>query len=148
MLSGGSFTAVDFPAAGVILTYARGINPHHCIVGSYFDGQARAYLLNDHGDYIPLPYPDATTTFMNALGTNARGEIVGRYVDAAGRHGYVVAPTTPTTPPEFTTIDIPGTDVVFTGATAINSEGDIVGRYFSLSSGLHGFLLNRHEVGR
>jgi uncharacterized membrane protein len=138
LLSGGNFIPVDFPAAGVILTYASGINPQGCIVGSYSNGQGRAYLL-DHDNYIPLQYPDATTTFMNALGINARGQIVGRYVNATGRHGYVMTQT------EFTPIDIPG--ATFTGATAINSEGDIVGRYVG-GGVFHGFLLSRHEIAR
>ena len=76
---------------------------------------------------------------MNALGINARGQIVGRYVNATGRHGYIM------TEREFTTIDIPG--ATFTGATAINSEGDVVGRYIA-GGVFHGFLLSRHEVGR
>jgi hypothetical protein len=76
---------------------------------------------------------------MNALAINPRGDIVGRYVDAAGRHGYLL------TGGQLITINIPGAN--FTGATSINPEGDIVGRYRD-ANGFHGFLLSRHEEGR
>jgi uncharacterized membrane protein len=140
LLSNGNFIPVDFPAAGVTLTFANGINSQGSTVGAYSINNtgARAFLL-DHSNYIPLQYPDAGTTFMNALGIDARGDIVGRYVNATGRHGYVL------TQKGFTTIDIPG--ATFTGARAINSEGDIVGRYVG-GGVFHGFLLSRHEEAR
>lgn len=60
--------------------------------------------------------------FTTAFGINARGHVVGSYVDAAGRgHGFLLAGG------EFTTIDYPG--AINTDARGIGPAGDIVGSY-------------------
>ena len=75
-----------------------------------------------------------------AWGINARGDIVGSYVDASGRsHGYLRLDG------GFTTIDYPGS--VFTEARGIGPGGDIVGIYRNAGENpavdLHGFMLTK-----
>jgi uncharacterized membrane protein len=91
-------------------------------------------------DYITVDVPcsaDLPTSCPNGVavetvisGINARGEIVGTYVDGANRqHGFLRAGG------RYTTIDVPGElvgleDVQLpTAANGINARGDIVGTY-------------------
>jgi len=71
-----------------------------------------------------------------AFGINARGDIVGEYVDGTSRsHGYVIRDG------DTTTIDYPG--AVFTHASAIGPGGDIVGFYRNAGEpavNSHGFM--------
>src|SRR6266480_1018332 len=71
-----------------------------------------------------------------AFGINARGDIVGEYVDGTSRsHGYVIRDG------DTTTIDYPG--AVFTHASAIGPGGDIVGFYRNAGEPAvksHGFM--------
>jgi hypothetical protein len=84
------------------------------------------------GDFTSIDMPGATYT--NTTGADARADIVGRYLDAAGvTHGYLLRDG------QFITIDFPG--ATFSGLTAINKSGDIVGRYQSADVVFHGFLL-------
>lgn len=95
----------------------------------------------DGGDqplrYETIEVPDARST--TAFGINARGHVVGSYVDASGRtHGFLLARG------EFTTIDYPG--AIFTDARGIGPGGEIVGAYRmpgEPSVNLHGYRLNR-----
>jgi hypothetical protein len=75
-----------------------------------------------------------------AWGINARGDIVGAYVDGTSRsHGYVIRDG------DTTTIDFPGS--VFTQARGIGPGGDIVGLYRNAGENplvdLHGFMLTK-----
>lgn len=85
---------------------------------------------------IEVPASRSTTAF----GINARGTVVGSYVDAAGRgHGFVFADG------EFTTIDYPG--AAYTDARGIGPAGDIVGSYRMPGEpaiNFHGYRLTRH----
>jgi len=73
--------------------------------------------------------PDSIETF--ATGINARGDIVGQFVDGSGlTHGYLLSKGS------FHVVDVPG--ALETRARGINSRGEIVGSY----SGGHGFLLS------
>src|SRR5882724_12895244 len=77
-------------------------------------------------------FPNAAATF--ALGINARGDIVGRYVDTDGvTHGFLLHKGV------FSTIDLP--HALFTAARGINARGDIVGRVIDTGGNEHGFLL-------
>jgi uncharacterized membrane protein len=67
-----------------------------------------------------IKVPGATST--TAWGINARGAIVGTYVDGSGRsHGFLLRRD------EYTTIDKP--DAAYTEARGIGPNGDIVGMY-------------------
>jgi uncharacterized membrane protein len=81
--------------------------------------------------YSRIDVPNGTETTIQ--GINARGDMVGRYIDANGagqsflfRNGA------------YTNITFPGASV--TNVKAINARGDIVG-VFADASGSHGFLL-------
>lgn len=87
--------------------------------------------------YFSIHYPDAFAT--TAMGINARGDIVGNYVDKARvSHGFVLRDGV------FTTIDVPG--AAGTDARGINPAGDIVGGYRlpgEPAANIHGYLLRR-----
>ena len=68
----------------------------------------------DKGTFIMIDFPGSLGT--DALGINAAGQIVGRYVDASFLlHGFLLDKGT------FTTIDPPGS--TFTEAVGINTAG-------------------------
>src|SRR5436190_9541940 len=69
--------------------------------------------------FSSIDVPGATVG-SNAMGINARGDIVGAFTDAAGTHGYLLSDDA------FSTIDYPDPGVVFTDARGINARGDIV----------------------
>ena len=78
-------------------------------------GSERAY------SYQTIEHPDATSTALS--GINARGDIVGSFVDAEGMsHGFLLRDGV------FTTIDVPGAHG--TDARGISPAGDIVGGYW------------------
>ena len=80
--------------------------------------------------FLTVDVPGAAST--SAMGINDRGQVVGSYMDPAGRtHGFVE------TGGHFTTIDVPGAGN--TEITAINNLGQFVGD-FTDASGSHGFL--------
>jgi uncharacterized membrane protein len=84
-------------------------------------------------------FPNAAATF--ALGINARGDIVRRYVDTDGvTHGFLLHKGV------FSTIDFP--HALFTAARWINESRDIVGVYANTldecyAFQAHGFLLRQ-----
>jgi hypothetical protein len=131
LLSGSSFTKIDFP--GAVVTTAWGINQAD-ILGSYFDGTtAHGYLLSG-GSFTPIDFPGAG--FTQALGINPQGDIVGDYFGADELpHGFLLRGGS------FTTIDFPG--AIFTFAIGISVRGDIGGVYSTDGIVVHGFLLNR-----
>ena len=86
--------------------------------------------------YTIIDFPGSVATL--AVDINGTGQIVGRYIDAAGiNHGYLLDNGT------FTDITVPGAS--FTRAIGINRGGDIVGSYYTPSDKRqreHGFLLH------
>jgi uncharacterized membrane protein len=88
-----------------------------------------------------IDVPGAAAT--SPSGINARGDIVGSYVDGTGSHGYVLRDG------EFTTIDFrdaAGTVVAGTGAAGIGPSGEIVGTYTVVGEpgvNVHGYLLTK-----
>jgi hypothetical protein len=93
--------------------------------------------------FSSVDVPGATLT--QASGINAGGDIVGAYVDAKGRHGFVLSGGA------FTSIDFPTSDptnpVIGTDARGIGPGGDIVGTYRLKTEPTtvpaHGYLLTR-----
>jgi hypothetical protein len=91
--------------------------------------------------YFSIHHPDAVATTLS--GINARGDIVGNYVDKDDRksHGFVLRDGV------FTTIDVPG--AAGTDARGISPAGDIVGGYRlpdEPPANIHGYLLRRNGV--
>jgi len=128
----GRVTTVDVPGAGETSPYA--IDDRGRIVGSYTDagvttggdggypaGTLHGYVQDRRG-VTTLDVPGAVATV--ALDVNDRGQVVGGYIDAAGRqHGFRYDRG------HYTTIDAPRPlDPVARGniATGINDRGDIV----------------------
>jgi probable HAF family extracellular repeat protein len=87
--------------------------------------------------FTSIDFPGALLT--NAQGINSRGDIVGWYVDTAGKqHGFELSDG------DFVSIDYPGATV--TDARGINRRGEIVGAYINAPGGppnMHGYLLKR-----
>lgn len=96
-------------------------------------GSDRAY------SYVTVDYPGAAATSLS--GINARGDIVGSFVDSEGMsHGFVLRDGV------FTTIDIPGAHG--TDARGIGPAGDVVGGYWLPGEpmvNIHGY--RRHADG-
>ena len=81
---------------------------------------------------IHVPNSDST----EANGINARGHIVGSYVDSEGiSHGFLLRNGV------FKTIDVPGASVTL-AARSINARGDIVGGFLDSDFARHGYLLS------
>jgi probable HAF family extracellular repeat protein len=82
--------------------------------------------------FVKIDFPNATQTLAN--GINARGDIVGRYSDTEGVHGFLLRKGV------FSTIDFPGASL--TAAFALNARGDIAGYFVDANGTDHGFLLS------
>ena len=103
-------------------------------IGLYTNMMAKrneAYLIED-GEFTPLLFPGSTST--SGWDVNARGDIVGVYVNAAGAHGWIRANGA------FTSIDVPGATA--TRVFGVNARGDVVGTYAAAGK-THGFLGRR-----
>lgn len=137
-LSGNKFTPIDMPNASP--TVIGAISPQGDVVGSgRVNGVSRAFLYRN-GEFVNTwDYPGANG-FTNAIGINAAGDIVGRYLDSANvSHGYLFSKG------QFTSFDCPG--ATFTGAAGITPDGDIAGRC-TIGGVSHGFLLKRGRQPR
>lgn len=130
--SGGTFTTLDYPAAGVSNTTAVKINDPGATVGVYriMGGPGNGFL-DVGGVFSTVNFPGGVGTHAN--GINNMGEIVGQYKNTLSgpHHGFLDNGGT------FTTITPPG--AVDTIATDINNFGDIVGTY-KTATGQFGFL--------
>ncbi len=81
-----------------------------------------------------IQFPDSDLT--EADGINARGDIVGSYLNSDGvGHGFLLRRGV------FTTIDVPGAMETI-AARGINARGDIVGGFLDHDDVRHGFLLS------
>jgi len=135
MLNRGAFTSFDAPGADGY-TSVNGVNARgdHC--GIYFvDGQSRAYLLDKAGGFTPLNHPVEFSSFAFSL--NAKGQVVGYYVDATRtRRGFIWRDGV------FTPVDVnlPDLGRGGTGVVGINDPGDIVGFYGDTNHHFQGFL--------
>lgn len=139
VLSGGTFTTIDFPSVSPVSTVGFGISDRGDVVGveSAPDdfNHGHGYLFS-RGMFSLIDFPGATGTFPTMVLDS--GEIVGAYMDSAGVvHGFQRSSGT------FDTIDFP--DSTFTWITGINPEGDIVGFYNSQDGKQHGFVLRKSE---
>jgi uncharacterized membrane protein len=128
----GSFTDLPVPAS-----MNNGISPNGTtIVGLYTDmvtSASHGYILT-RGVFTPFDVPGST--FTNAWDINARGEIVGAYLDTAGQlHGFLR-----TKAAKYFSIDYPS--ALGTWAFGLNDSGQIVGQYLDASGNRHSYLLS------
>ena len=88
------------------------------------------------GAYTSIHFPGSLHT--QTTGINARGDVVGGYLDADGvDHGFLLDKKG-----DFASLEFPS--ALFTRAFGINAQGDIVGDYLSEDFILLGFLLTKH----
>lgn len=126
----GEVTTLDVPFVGAFNTAALGINARGQIVGNYYDSNGLSHgFLYDVGVFTPIDVPSSDpppSPFTGALGTaaldmNARGQIVGNFLDSTGaQHGFLYDAG------RFTSLDDPAPIPAFYG---INERGQIVGNY-------------------
>lgn len=135
-----NFTTIDFPASGVLMTHAFGINSVGDIVGSYVDsaGVEHGYLLSG-GKFTQIDFPRALATRAN--GINANGDIVGYYIAPPGASGenmkgFLLSGG------HFTTILFPHHPAAY--LSRITDAGYIYGCYHdgNASASMHGFARN------
>jgi uncharacterized membrane protein len=142
------FTTIDYPATGVVMTHAFGINSRGDIVGSYVDstGVEHGYVLlgGIGGTFVQLDYPRALGTRAN--GINASGDIVGYYYAPPGASGESMKGFLATPNGRggftFTTILFPHHQGAY--LSRITDEGYIYGCYHDgdASASMHGFVRN------
>src|SRR5262245_22410512 len=82
--------------------------------------------------FIPIDVPGAVST--QPFRINWRSQIVGRYDDSKGTHGFLYNGGA------FTTLNVPFPGAESTTAYGINSRGQIVGVYFDANFREQGFL--------
>jgi hypothetical protein len=89
-------------------------------------------FIDNGGSFTTLSIGSQTLAF----GINNSGDVVGRYQDSAGFHGFLYSGA------NYTTLDFPGGASGTTTAQGINASGQIVGSYSTLfvSNGVPGFL--------
>jgi len=115
---------------------ATGINASDEITGFLTRGKTTSSFLVTHAHYKEFEAPGSTNT--QAFGVNDMDEIVGSYVDAAGKtHGFSL--TTPTAHAMFKTIDDP-MGIGNTILNGINDKGEVVGFYTNKAMNTIGFV--------
>jgi hypothetical protein len=128
--------------AGAVPASARGAHPAEPL--------ERGFLL-DHGRYSRFDAPRGEVGTV-ASGINARGRLVGSYVDADHTaHGYLRWRG------HYTTIDVPWASATSTSAVLsypgselldINDRGEMVGAYTGADGKAHGYLRSRGRYTR
>jgi uncharacterized membrane protein len=98
VFSRDTFTSYPLPNGKSITLDNGGVNSHGDMVGSYCDAGSpcllgptgtHGFMLTSHGEFTPIDYPEAVATSAN--GINARGDVVGGWVDASARtRGYLL----------------------------------------------------------
>jgi len=163
LLRHGVFSTIDFPEA--TRTRLSGINARAEVTGDHCEaipvmpgclfqsvGNVHGFVLRRRG-FVPIDVPGATYT--EVWRSNAAGEIVGRYKDAA-EHSHVYMRSRRG---RFISVDFPGAIETafgnFTDDGGINDRGDIVSNYCDAApcpitptdsnGNLHGFLLTHSE---
>jgi YVTN family beta-propeller protein len=139
VLSGGTFTTIDFASLSPVNTLGFGISNGGDVVGVEFIGSdflhGHGYLFS-RGSFTLVDVPGAVGTFPTMVIDSTR--IVGTYFGSDGVfHGFLRQAG------NFTTIDFPNS--TFTWITGINPEGAIVGFYNSKDGNQHGFVLSDGE---
>ena len=123
-----TFSTIDAPFAGVLLTSPSGINDSGQIAGFYLTAglASHGFVLSD-GNFSVFHFPMGPATNFNAI--NNQGQIVGY----GGGVSFLFESG------EFSIISVPGSN--FTSASGINNTGQIVGATIVGNEAI-GFLLN------
>jgi uncharacterized membrane protein len=140
VLSNGAYAIQDHPAA-TTGSFTLGISANGALVGEFKVGQVFGQLgfswILRHGQYTELTPPDAVRSFATSV--NARGDVVGRLIDATGDQLAWKLDRQGT----YAVFQFPG--AALSNARGINDRGEIVGVYL-LAGVNHGFVLPPDDV--
>ncbi len=156
LLSGGSFTTIDYPGTGPSSTgyfggtWVQGINDSGVMVGGHGPttlGIAYGFVYSG-GTFSSINFSGAPggSLSADAIGINNAGEIVGQYEAASAPSTFCTSCSFPTWPGicysdtggSYSAFIPPGSSGCVANGT--NSTGDIVGVYTANSGAGHGFL--------
>jgi uncharacterized membrane protein len=136
VLDRDGYRTLDVP--GALHTQLQKVSPTGDAVGFYqiVAGVMRGFLFSrNDGTFHFIDYPESSQT--TPWGMNARGDIVGGYVDGSRNRAFLLSDGV------FTNIDVP--NAFASTALDINSQGDIVGRYLrAQGEPTRMFLRSRH----
>jgi hypothetical protein len=123
------------PTMGMTMSMNNGATPGgRVIVGLFNDAVRRHGFVVQDGEFQAYDVPSSTIRLTAIWDINPRGQFVGTYVDATGRHGFLQNPDG-SAPNQIDAIaGQPGTTVF-----GINPNGVIVGTY-TIGSAVHGFI--------
>jgi len=95
LLRGGDLQVVAVPSAS--LTAAHGINSAGQISGTFLgDGKVAHGFVRSCASVSVIDVPGATApNYTQVRGINDLGQVVGRFDDSAGTHGFVATPVSP-----------------------------------------------------
>ncbi len=136
----GKFTAIVPPNA--VSAMATGINDHGDITGilTESNGTTLGFLLRGK-HFTEFSFPGSTNT--TPLGINNSDQLVGAYVDGAGKmHGFLVSQVWKHA--SFLSIDDPK-GVGTTTINGLNDKGQFVGFYVDSAGNTDGFLATSHK---
>ena len=123
------------PSMGMAMSMNNGSTPGGgIIVGLFNDAVRRHGFIVQRGEFQAYDVPSSTIKLTAIWDMNPRGQFVGTYVDATGRHGFVQNPDGSAPVQVDAVAGQPGTAVL-----GINPEGVIVGTY-TIGSSVHGFI--------
>jgi hypothetical protein len=131
----GHYTLIDYPASGVTITTARGINDAGTIVGRWDNSTGTHGFILQNGIYTNYNVPGSTVTGLWFINNN--GQFGGDYETPDGvTHGLIVSGST------ITTITIPNSPTTI--IHDLNDNGLAVGIYVDPNNSLidHSFLYN------
>ncbi len=131
---GGHYTLVDYPASGVTITTARGVNDAGTIVGRWDNSSGTHGFFLANGTFSNYDAPGSTATGLWFV--NNKGQFGGDYETADGvTHGLIVSGS------KVITVDVPGS--TFVVIHDLNDNGIAVGIDTDPATGLdHSFLYN------
>jgi probable HAF family extracellular repeat protein len=128
----GSFADVVLPVAADSVT-ATGIADDGTVSGFFTMNKATSGFVLRHGAFRQLSFGAGSNT--QALGINDRHQVVGSYVDTAGRtHGFLWSAGH-----GMTRVDDPNS-TTSTVVNGLNNRGQLVGFYLDAAGNTHGFL--------
>ncbi len=135
---GGPYTTFDYSVGGFasVVTQVRALDSAGNAVGFANDGSGnfREFIRSVGGTISTLVNPATTNPLSGiAQGINASGSVVGDYLDAGARLGFVLSSGGST----LTPLSFPGT--LATRARGINDAGTVVGFYQDPAGHEHGF---------
>jgi uncharacterized membrane protein len=105
-----------------------------------FGTTVHGFLLTK-GQFITIDVPFTGSSYTVANDINAKGSIVGTWIDAGGvPHGFLAEGA------KFTSIDYPG--AVGTTEWGINSAGQMVGNWFDSDGNSHGWVATPGNKGK